>query len=138
MERITVYGAPWCPDCRRSKTFLMEQRIPFRWVDIDSDLDSLRFVETLQHGGRTIPTIVFPDGSHLLEPSNVELAEKLGLRLQAERRYYDVLILGGGPAIGPPVASNDLSRPPPSASLAWTRTPSSCMGPSTWTSAVSS
>ena len=98
MEQITVYGAPWCPDCRRSKTFLMEQRIPFRWVDIDSDVDSLRFVETLQHGGRTIPTIVFPDGSHLLEPSNVELAEKLGLRLHAERRYYDVLILGGGPA----------------------------------------
>ncbi len=98
MEQITVYGAPWCPDCRRSKTFLMEQRIPFRWVDIDSDVDNLRFVETLQHGGRTIPTIVFPDGSYLLEPSNVELAEKLGLRLHAERRYYDVLILGGGPA----------------------------------------
>jgi len=98
MDQITVYGAPWCPDCRRSKAFLMEQRIPFTWIDIDSDADGLRFVEDLQHGGRTIPTITFADSSHLLEPSNVELAEKLGLQLRAERMIYDVLILGGGPA----------------------------------------
>jgi thioredoxin reductase (NADPH) len=98
MDQLTVYGAPWCPDCRRSKAFLMEQRIPFTWVDIDADADGLRFVEELQHGGRTIPTIVFPDGSHLLEPSNAELAGKLGLQLRAERTVYDVLILGGGPA----------------------------------------
>ena len=98
MDQITVYGAPWCPDCRRSKAFLMEQRIPFTWIDIDTDAEGLRFVEELQHGGRTIPTITFPDGSHLLEPSNVELADKLGLQLRANRMIYDVLILGGGPA----------------------------------------
>ena len=98
MDQITVYGAPWCPDCRRSKAFLMEQRIPFTWVDIDTDAEGLRFVEDLQGGGRTIPTIVFPDGSHLLEPSNAELADKLGLQLRAQRTVYDVLILGGGPA----------------------------------------
>lgn len=98
MDQITVYGAPWCPDCRRSKAFLMEQRIPFAWVDIDTDAEGLRFVEDLQGGGRTIPTIVFPDGSHLLEPSNAELADKLGLQLRAQRTVYDVLILGGGPA----------------------------------------
>lgn len=98
MDQITVYGAPWCPDCRRSKAFLMEQRVPFAWVDIDSDAAGRRFVEQLQGGGRTIPTIVFPDGSHLLEPSNAELAERLGLRLRASRTIYDLLILGGGPA----------------------------------------
>lgn len=98
MDQITVYGAPWCPDCRRSKAFLMEQRIPFTWVDIDADAGGLRFVEELQRGGRTIPTIVFPDGSHLLEPSNAELAGKLGLQLHAAKTAYDVLILGGGPA----------------------------------------
>lgn len=98
MDQITVYGAPWCPDCRRSKSFLQEQRIPFTWVDIDTDADGLRFVEELQGGGRTIPTIMFPDGSHLLEPSNTELAEKLGLQLRATRSIYDVLIIGGGPA----------------------------------------
>ena len=98
MDQITVYGAPWCPDCRRSKTFLMEQRIPFAWVDIDKDQDGRRFVEELQGGGRSIPTIVFADGSHLLEPSNAELAAKLGLQLRASRSIYDILVLGGGPA----------------------------------------
>jgi thioredoxin reductase (NADPH) len=98
MNQITVYGAPWCPDCRRSKAFLQEQRIPFTWVDIDTDAEGLRFVEVLQRGGRTIPTIMFPDGSHLLEPSNTELADKLGLQLRATRSIYDVLIIGGGPA----------------------------------------
>ncbi len=98
MDRITVYGAPWCPDCRRSKAFLTEQRIMFRWVDIDADEAGRRHVEELQHGGRTIPTIVFDDGSYLLEPTNAELAGKLGLQLMAKRMAYDVIILGGGPA----------------------------------------
>ncbi len=98
MDQISVYGAPWCPDCRRSKAFLTEQRIPYRWVDIDGDESGRRFVEELQHGGRTIPTIVFPDGSHLLEPSNAELAAKLGLTVRARRTAYDLLVLGGGPA----------------------------------------
>jgi thioredoxin reductase (NADPH) len=98
MDRITVYGAPWCPDCARSKAFLMEQRIPFAWVDIDADADGLRFVEELQQGGHTIPTIAFPDGSRLLEPSNAELAAKLGLALRAERTFYDLVVVGGGPA----------------------------------------
>ncbi len=74
MADVRVYGAPWCPDCRRSKQFLGEQRVAYDWIDIDADPEGLRFVEELQGGGRTIPTIVFPDGSHLLEPSNDELA----------------------------------------------------------------
>ena len=98
MDQITVYGAPWCPDCRRSKSFLMDQRIQYRWVDIDADADGRAFVERLQGGGRTIPTIVFGDGSYLLEPSNAELAEKLGLQLRAKKSAYGLLIVGGGPA----------------------------------------
>ena len=98
VTELTVYGAPWCPDCRRAKKFLAEHRIAYRWVDIDQDHDGLAFVERLQGGGRTIPTIVFPDGSHLLEPGNDALATKLGLRLEAERPCYDLVIVGGGPA----------------------------------------
>lgn len=98
MDRITVYGAPWCPDCRRSKGFLNEQRVAYDWVDIDTDAAGRAFVEDLQNGGRTIPTITFPDGTHLLEPSNTELAEKLGLQLRARRSAYDLIIIGGGPA----------------------------------------
>ena len=98
MSDVKLYGAPWCPDCKRSKKFLGEHRIPYEWIDVDQDPSGLRFVEELQNGGRTIPTIVFPDGSHLLEPSDDELARKLGLKLEAERHFYDLAIIGGGPA----------------------------------------
>ncbi len=98
MAGITVYGAPWCPDCKRSKKFLAEHRIPFRWVDIDADPEGLRRVEALQQGGRTIPTIVFEEGDHLLEPSDGDLARRLGLKLEADRAAYDLAIVGGGPA----------------------------------------
>ena len=60
MNQIAVYGAPWCPDCRRSKDFLTEQRIPFAWIVVDQNADGRRLVEDLQGGGRTIPTIRFP------------------------------------------------------------------------------
>ena len=98
MAEITVYGAPWCPDCKRSKQFLAQHRVDFKWVDIDQDQAGLQLVERLQQGGRTIPTIVFGEGDFLLEPSDEELAQKLGLSLQADRAFYDVAIVGGGPA----------------------------------------
>lgn len=83
-DRITLYGAPWCVDCRRSRAFLARRRIAFDWVDIDVDQDGLRYVKELQHGNRRIPTIVFGDGSCLIEPSNEELAAKLGLGKEME------------------------------------------------------
>lgn len=98
MAEIKVFGAPWCPDCRRSKQFLGEQRVAYEWIDIDQDPDAASFVGEVNQGKQIIPTIVFPDGSFLAEPSNAELAEKLGLRLKAERSFFDVLIVGGGPS----------------------------------------
>ena len=98
MSEIRLYGAPWCPDCKRSKRFLAEHRVPYQFIDIDDDKDGLRFVEELQKGGRTIPTIVFAEGDHLLEPTNSDLARRLGLNLAADRSSYDLAIVGGGPA----------------------------------------
>jgi thioredoxin reductase (NADPH) len=98
MAELKVYGAPWCPDCRTSKQFLGEQRIPYDWFDIDQDPDAARLVREKNAGKQIIPTIVFPDGSFLTEPSNAELAQKLGLQLRAQRSFYDLIIVGGGPA----------------------------------------
>jgi thioredoxin reductase (NADPH) len=98
MTELKVYGAPWCPDCRTSKQFLGEQRIPYDWFDIDQDPEAARYVRGLNDGKQIIPTIVFPDGSFLTEPSNAELAQKLGLQLRAGRSFYDLIIVGGGPA----------------------------------------
>jgi thioredoxin reductase (NADPH) len=97
-DQITVYGAPWCPDCRRSKRFLGEMRVPYRWIDIDQDEAAANVVREKNDGKQIIPTIVFPDGSFLVEPGNDELARKLGLTLKAERTFYDLIIIGGGPA----------------------------------------
>jgi thioredoxin reductase (NADPH) len=95
---ITVYGAFWCPDCHRSKTFLGEHQIPYRWVDIEEDTDGERFVLEANRGKRRIPTLVLADGSVLTNPSNAELADRLGLKTRAERHHYDLVIVGGGPA----------------------------------------
>ncbi|NUQ83995.1 MAG: FAD-dependent oxidoreductase, partial [Anaerolineales bacterium] len=87
----------WCPDCKRSKQFFGEQRVPYHYVDIDNDPDATAFVEEVNKGFRSIPTIVFPDGSVLVEPSNAQLAEKLGMQTRAKRAFYDAIIIGGGP-----------------------------------------
>ncbi len=96
-DAITVIGARWCPDCRRAKTFLADQRVAYEWVDLEEHPDATEIVERYNSGGRVIPTIIFPDGSHLSEPGNDELAEKLGLSRSAKMTMYDVIIVGGGP-----------------------------------------
>ncbi|MEW6403362.1 MAG: FAD-dependent oxidoreductase [Chloroflexota bacterium] len=96
-ERITLYGTGWCPDCKRSKQFFGEQRVPYHYVDIDNDSEATAFVEEVNKGYRSIPTIVFPDGSVLVEPSNAQLAGKLGMQTRAKRAFYDAIIIGGGP-----------------------------------------
>ena len=95
--KLKVIGASWCPDCKRAKTFLGQHRIEFDWVDMESDPTAQAEVERINDGKRIIPTIIFPDGSILTEPSNDELAEKLGIVREASMDSYDVLIAGGGP-----------------------------------------
>jgi thioredoxin reductase (NADPH) len=95
---LTVYGATWCSDCKRAKKFLGEQRIHYEWVDIEKEPSSQEIVERYNSGKRIIPTIVFEDGSILVEPTNAELAAKLGLPTQAKMNYYDLIVVGGGPA----------------------------------------
>jgi len=96
-QKLRVIGASWCPDCKRAKTFLGQHRIEFEWVDMESDPTAQEEVERINGGKRIIPTIIFPDGSILTEPSNDELAEKLGIVREAAMSSYDLLIAGGGP-----------------------------------------
>jgi thioredoxin reductase (NADPH) len=95
---ITVYGAYWCPDCQRSKKFLSEQFVDYTWIDIEQDKDAENYVLQLNHGKRIIPTILFPDGSFLVEPTNAKLVRKLGLQTEPKLAYYDLIVIGGGPA----------------------------------------
>ena len=96
-QRIRVIGASWCPDCRRVKSFLADQRIPYEWTDLEQHPEAASIVEELNGGSRIIPTVLFPDGSFLAEPGNDELADKLGLSRSAQSSSYDLVIVGGGP-----------------------------------------
>ena len=97
MAEITVYGAPWCPDCHRTKQFLGELRVPYAWVDIEKEPEAAAFVRQKNNGKQIIPTVVFADGSFLAEPDNDELARKLGVVRKTERSFYDLIVIGGGP-----------------------------------------
>ena len=77
-ESIVVYGTAWCGDSMRARRFFDQHKIPYRWVDIDRDPQARAYVEAVNYGYRSVPTIVFPDGSILVEPSSTELARKLG------------------------------------------------------------
>jgi len=94
---IVIYSTTWCSDCKRAKKFFGEQRIPYTNIDIEENPEYIEIVEKINEGKRSVPTIVFPDGTILVEPSNAELAEKMGLQTEAKRSFYDVIIIGGGP-----------------------------------------
>ncbi len=94
---IMVYGASWCPDCRRAKQFLASHRVPYEWIDLEEFPEKTAEVEARNDGKRIIPTIVFPDGTFLAEPSNDELADRIGLSRVASEKEYDIVIVGGGP-----------------------------------------
>ena len=74
---ITMYGAEWCGDCRRSKRFLDSNRVTYTYIDVEADASASDKVIEINGGMRSIPVIVFPDGSHLTEPSDNALKEKL-------------------------------------------------------------
>lgn len=76
---IVCYGTCHCPDCWRARWLLDRHQIPYRWIDIEKDPEARAYVEEMNGGYRSVPTLVFPDGSILVEPSNAELIEKLGL-----------------------------------------------------------
>jgi thioredoxin reductase (NADPH) len=96
--QITMYGTVWCSDCKRAKKFFGEQRVHYEFVDVDSDAEGRAYVESVNDGKDIIPTIVFDDGSVLVEPSNAELAAKLGLQTTAKNAFYDLIVVGSGPA----------------------------------------
>ncbi|HYB85712.1 MAG TPA: FAD-dependent oxidoreductase [Streptosporangiaceae bacterium] len=95
---LTVYGAAWCPHCKRVKKFLAGHRIGYTNVDVDADPQAIERLKQLQAGEQIIPTVVYPDGTHEVNPSDEALAARLGLTLKADRSAYDLVIVGGGPA----------------------------------------
>lgn len=78
-EKIKMYGTNWCGDSRRARHLFESNHIDFEWINIEEDPEAVKFVEEVNHGYRSVPTIVFLDGSILTEPSLYELNKKLGI-----------------------------------------------------------
>ena len=76
-DRIRVYGATWCPDTLRARNMLNRHHIPYEWHDIDVEPASRSLVEKMHNGSCRVPTIIFIDGSMLVEPSDSELDMRL-------------------------------------------------------------
>jgi thioredoxin reductase (NADPH) len=95
---VTVFSAPWCPHCRRVKKFFSAHRVRYETVDIDQRPEAIEDLRRIQGGGQIIPTVVYADGSHDVNPSDEALARRIGLTLQAASAAYDLVIIGGGPA----------------------------------------
>lgn len=76
-HEIVMYATAWCGDCRRAKRVFAALNVPYRYVDIEEDEDAADLVVRINHGARSVPTIVFHDGSVLVEPSNAVLEAKL-------------------------------------------------------------
>ncbi|MGD8405811.1 MAG: glutaredoxin family protein [Anaerolineales bacterium] len=72
-NQIVMYAVEWCPDCRRAKFFFKRKKIAVLEVDVNADKKAEEFVKKLNNGFRSVPTIIFPDGSMLVEPSSAEL-----------------------------------------------------------------
>jgi thioredoxin reductase (NADPH) len=98
-EGIRVVGNRWSPCSHQVKDFLARNQIPYQWLDIEIEEEAKQLITYAEADGKQpLPLVLFPDGSRLVKPSNLSLAEKIGLKTQAERPFYDLAIVGGGPS----------------------------------------
>jgi thioredoxin reductase (NADPH) len=97
-DGIRVAGTLWSACSHTVKDFLARNQIPYQWLDIEKDSEARILVDAVNQGQHKLPVVFFPDGSTILEPSIRDLAEKIGLHTQAAKPYYDLIIVGAGPA----------------------------------------
>ena len=97
-DGLRVAGTVLSPASFALKDFLSGNQIPYQWVDLDEDASMRSAVERLPEGMQKLPVVFFPDGATMVQPSHRELAERLGLQTQAKQNFYDLVVVGGGPA----------------------------------------
>ena len=97
-DGIRIAGTLWSLSSHQAKDFLTRHQIPYQWLDIEKDASARKLVEDKASGAAKLPAIFFPDGAVLVAPDKKELAEKVGLQTQAELPFYDIVIIGSGPA----------------------------------------
>ena len=97
-EGIRVIGNRWSPQSHDMKDFLARNQIPYQWLDIELSEEAQKLATFANCDRLSLPLVIFSDGNSLIQPSIAQVAEKIGLRTQAEKPFYDLIIVGGGPA----------------------------------------
>ncbi|WP_374685652.1 FAD-dependent oxidoreductase [Promineifilum sp.] len=98
-DGIRVAGTLWSPTSHITKDFLARNRIPYQWLDLDKDADSRAVVEAMfKEESVKLPVVFFPDGTSVIQPTIMDLAARAGLQTEATAPFYDMIIIGGGPA----------------------------------------
>jgi thioredoxin reductase (NADPH) len=97
-EGIRVIGNRWSPASHQVKDFLARNQVPYEWLDIELSAEAQQLAEYARCDRLQLPLVLFADGTSLLQPTSVQIAEKIGLQMQAGNPFYDLLIVGGGPA----------------------------------------
>ena len=98
LEGVRVVGSRFSPEGHQIRDFLARNCVPFEWLDIERDQEARRLLSTDDQKASHLPIVIFPDGTRLVQPTNAELAEKIGLKVHPENTFYDLVIIGGGPA----------------------------------------
>ncbi|HLV36600.1 MAG TPA: FAD-dependent oxidoreductase [Spirillospora sp.] len=97
-EGIRVYGTLWSSQCHDVKDFLSHNQIPYKWLNIELDEEARTLIESLNPETPKLPVVILPDGDVLIQPDRRALAEKVGLQTHASHPFYDLIIIGAGPA----------------------------------------
>lgn len=97
-EGIRVIGNRWSPQSHEIKDFLARNQIPYQWLDIELSAEAQKLADLAHCDRRSLPLVLMGDGESLVQPSIAQVAEKVGLHTQAEKPFYDLVIVGGGPA----------------------------------------
>jgi thioredoxin reductase (NADPH) len=106
-EGIRLIGLFWSPKSHETRDFLARNGVPYQWLDAESDQEARRLVDYVRSKDNNttstaitphLPILVFQDGSHLTEPTNAQIAEKIGLKTRAKMPFYDIIIVGAGPS----------------------------------------
>jgi len=97
-EGLRVIGSRWGAMDHQVRDFLSRNQVPYVWLDPEREGEAFEWLERYHLDDRKLPAVLFPDGSSLVQPTQLELAEKVGLRTHAQRDFYDLVIVGGGPA----------------------------------------
>lgn len=97
-EGIRVVGHRWSPESHTVKNFLARNQVPYQWLDVESSKEARQLLELAGADASQMPLVLFPDASQLLKPTPLDIAGKLGLKMTAINPFYDLIVVGGGPA----------------------------------------